>query len=195
MKNILLLVLLLSALFFSFQRVSQTQTKPEKTQSEPDRSKPRMVVLKTGDPEFLAFDGGTVRFLVSSEDTNGAWSLLEEVEPPGSKTPWHRHNYSDQAYYVLEGVLTAKVADEVYELPAGSYILIPRGTPHGQGNFGKVPVRVLQMNTPGGFERFLKDRVELFKTMKPDHPDFVKRRAEMRKKVDSELLGDWHVQK
>ncbi len=195
MKKILLNVLLACALVFSFERMSETQTKPGKTQSDPDKNKPKMVVLKSGDPEFLASDGGTVRFLVSSEDTNRAWSLLEETEPPGFKTAWHRHNYSDQAYYVLEGVLTAKVADKTYELPAGSYILIPRGTPHGQGNFGKVPVRVLQMNTPGGFEQFLKDRVELFKTMKPDHPDFTKKMAEMRKKVDSEVLGVWDVQK
>ena len=195
MKKILLLALLVSALFFSFERLSEAQTKQGKTQSEREKNKPRMVVLKPGDPEFLAFDGGTVRFLVSSEDTNGAWSLVEEIEPPGSKTPWHRHNYSDQAYYVLEGVLTAKVADKIYELPAGSYILIPRGTPHGQGNFGKVPVRVLQMNTPGRFERVLKGRVELLKTIKPDHPDFAKRRAELRKRADVELLGDWDVQK
>ncbi len=195
MKNMLLFVLIVTTLFFSFERMSEIQTRPEQTQTEPGKNKRNLVVFKSGEPAFLAFDGGTVRFLVSSEDTNGAWSFLEETEPPGSKTAWHRHNHSDQAYYVLEGVLTAKVADKTYELPAGSYILIPRGTPHAQGNFGKVPVRVLQMNTPGGFEQFLQDRVELFKTMKPDNPEFIKRMAEIRKKVDSEVLGIWDPQR
>jgi quercetin dioxygenase-like cupin family protein len=68
---------------------------------------------------------------------------------------------------VLEGVLTAKIADKTYELPAGSYILIPRGTPHGQANFEKVPVKVLVTITPSGFEQHIKDRIELFKTVNP----------------------------
>lgn len=192
MKTKPLLALLIFAALFSSEPLAQPEANVKKTQSESD-NKPKQVVLKPGDPQFLAFDGGTVRFLVSSEETHGAWSFLEETEPPGSKTPWHRHEYFDQAYYVLEGVLTAKVADAIYELPAGSYILIPRGTPHGQGNFGKVPVRVLQMNAPGGFEGFLKDRVELLKTMKPGDPDFEKKKAELRKRVDSVFLGDWDM--
>jgi quercetin dioxygenase-like cupin family protein len=117
--------------------------------------------------------------LASSEDTGGAWSLVEVTEMPGYKTRLHRHNYTDEAYYVLEGVLTAKIADKTYELPAGSYIVIPRGTPHAQGNFGKVPVKVLLTMTPSGFEGSFKDRAELFKTVKPDHPNFTKMREEM----------------
>jgi hypothetical protein len=34
--------------------------------------------------------------------------------------------------------------------------------------------------TPGGLERFFKDRVELFKTVKPGHPEFPKKLAELR---------------
>lgn len=195
MKKILLFVLLVSALVISFERLSETQTKPDKPSSERDKSKPKIVALKPGEPDELAYDAGTVRYLASSEDTGGAWSVVELKELPGYKTPFHKHNYTDEAYYVLEGVLTAKIADKTYELPAGSYIVIPRGTPHGQANFGKVPVRVLLTMTPGGFEQVFKDRAELFKTMKPDHPDFIKKRAEIRRKYDHEVLGEWDIKK
>ena len=197
MKKILLFVILISALFFSFERVSETQTKPEKLQSEPDKNKPKIVALKPGEPDIVTYDAGTARFLTSSEDTNGAWSLVELTEMPGYKTRIHRHNYTDETYYVLEGVLTAKIADKTYELPAGSYIVIPRGTPHAQGNLGKVPVKVLLTMTPGGFEQSFKDRAELIKTVKPDDPDFIKMREEMmnKGKYDREFLGDWDIQK
>ena len=158
---------------------------------------PKIVSLQPAEPALLTYDAGTVRYLATSEDTNGAWSLVELTEMPGYKTRLHRHIYTDEAYYVLEGVLTAKIGDKTYELPAGSYILIPHGTPHAQGNLGKVPVRVLLTITPSGFEESFRDRSELIKTIKPDDPDFRKKREEMmiKRKYDREFLGDWNPQK
>ena len=122
---------------------------------------------------------------------------MELTEHPGYKTRLHRHNYTDETYYVLDGVLTAKIADKTYELPAGSYIVIPRETPHAKGNLGKVPVKVLLTMTPGGFEQSFKDRAELIKTVKSDNPDFIKMREAMmtKGKYDREYLGDWDIQK
>jgi uncharacterized RmlC-like cupin family protein len=98
---------------------------------------------------------------------------------------------------VLQGVLTAKIAEKTYELPAGSYILIPHGTPHAQGNLGNVPVKVLLTMTPGGFEGSFKDRADLIKTVKPDDPNFIKKREQMMttRQYDQEYLGDWNPQK
>ncbi len=98
---------------------------------------------------------------------------------------------------MLEGTLTAKVEDKIYELPAGSYILIPRGTPHGQANFGKVPVKLLLTIRPSGFEKMFKDRVELNKTVKPDNPAFKDKFNEIRRKnaENVEILGTWDIQK
>jgi len=197
MKKLILLGLLGSALVFGFERLAETQTKPDKVQSDDDKNIPKMVALRSGEPKELLYDGGTARFLVNSEDTNGAWSLVELAEKPGYHTNLHRHNQTDEAFYVLEGTLTVKIKDKVSEYPAGSYVLIPRGTPHAQGNAGKVPAKVLLTMTPGGFEQSFKDRVELFKTIKPDNPDFRKMREENRIKgnYDVEKLEDWNLPK
>ena len=197
MKKILLLVLLASALFLGFERSSTTQTKPDKALSEQAGNKPRIVALKSGEPNELAYDGGVARFLVNSEDTNGAWSLVELTEMPGYKTNLHRHNNTDEAFYVVAGVLTVKIIDKTSEYPAGSYVLIPRGTPHAQGNRGKVPARILLTMTPGGFERSFKDRVDLFKTAKPSDPDFRQKRKEnaVKGNYDVEFLADWDLPK
>ncbi len=141
MKKILLLVPIIYTLIFGFEIVSEVQTNPTKIQSEPDKNKPKIVALKSGEPAELAYDAGTARFLANSEDTGGAWSLVEVKEMPDYRTNLHRHNNTDEAFYVLEGVLTIKVADKVSEYPAGSYILVPRGTAHAQGNLGKFRSR------------------------------------------------------
>ena len=197
MRKILLLMFFVSALFFGFAQLSKAQTKPKKIQSEQDKNKPNIVVRKPGEPKELENDAGVLRFLVDSEDTHGTFSLVELTEKPGYKTAWHRHNNWDESFYVREGTLTAKIEDKIYELPAGSYILIPRGTPHGQANFGKVPVKLLLTIRPSGFERFLKDRVELFKTVKPDNPAFKDKFNELRRKnvENVEILGTWDIQK
>jgi quercetin dioxygenase-like cupin family protein len=197
MKKILLLTLFVSVLFFAVEGLSETETKPQNALSEQDRGKPSIIAVKSGEPHALAYDAGTVRFLASSGDTNGAWSLVELTEMPGYKTNLHRHNHTDEAFYVLEGVLTVRIDTTVSEYPAGSYVLIPRGTPHAQGNGGKVPVRILLAMTPGGFERSFKDRAELFKTAKPDEPDFRQKRKEnaIKGNYDVEFLADWDLPK
>lgn len=166
-------------------------------QSEQDKDRPKMIALKSGEPDELTYDAGTARFLVSSEDTNGAWSLVQLKEMPGYHTNLHRHNHTDEAFYVLEGVSTVKLNNTISDYPAGSYVLIPRGTPHAQGNRGKVPTRILLTMTPGGFEQSFKDRAELFKSTKPDDPNFRKKRKEnaVKGKYDVEFLADWDLQK
>jgi len=197
MKNILCSVLFVSAVFGSFERLANSQTQPQRTQSEQDKDRPKLIAVKAGEPDELSYDAGTVRFLASSEDTKGAWSLVELKEMPGYHTNLHRHNHTDEAFYVMEGVLTVRINDTLSDYPAGSYILIPRGTAHAQGNRGKVPARILVTMTPGGFERSFKDRVDLFKTAKPSDPDFRQKRKENAAKgnYDVEFLADWALPK
>ena len=197
MKTILCSVLFAAAVLVSLERLANTQTQPQRTQAEQDKDRPKLIAVKPGEPEELSYDAGTVRFLASSEDTHGAWSLVELKEMPGYHTNLHRHNHTDEAFYVMEGVLTVRINDTLSDYPAGSYVLIPRGTAHAQGNRGKLPARILLTMTPGGFERSFKDRVDLFKTAKPSDPDFRQKRKENAAKgnYDVEFLADWALPK
>ena len=197
MKTILCSVLFAAAVLVSLERLANTQTQPQRTQAEQDKDRPKLIAVKAGEPEELSYDAGTVRFLASSEDTHGAWSLVELKEMPGYHTNLHRQNHTDEAFYVMEGVLTVRINDTLSDYPAGSYVLIPRGTAHAQGNRGKLPARILLTMTPGGFERSFKDRVDLFKTAKPSDPDFRQKRKENAAKgnYDVEFLADWALPK
>ena len=197
MRKLLLSIVCASMLLFSFPSLSKIQTKPENRLPEQSPSKPKIVALNINELEALPYDAGKIKFIATSEDTNGAYAVVELTEMPGYKTAWHQHNNCEEAFYVVEGVLTIKLADQIHEMPAGSYILIPRGTPHGQGNFTKSPVKLLTTFTPGGFDHFFRDRVELYKTVKPGEPAFQKRFDGLREKHKKwvEILGTWNVQR
>ena len=189
------LLLLACALILSLGLVRASAAQTVQPNPEADKGKIKIVAVDTNTLESFAYDAGKAKFIVTSEDTSGAWSLVELTEMPGYHTNIHRHNHTSEAFYVLEGVLTVKINDKVAEFTAGSYVLIPPGTPHEQGNRGKVPVKLLLTMTPGGFERSFKDRAELFKTVKPTDPDFRKKRQENAAKgsYDVEFLADWDL--
>ena len=197
MKKLSLVVICASALFFGVAQVSEAQTKKERSPSEQSQKKSKIVAVNINELEVFPYDTGKVRFIASSEDTNGASTVMEITELPGYKTAWHQHNNCEEAFYVMEGVLTVKFDDKIHEFPAGSYVFIPRGTPHGQGNFTKKQVKLLMMVTPGGFDQFFRDRVELFKTIKPGDPAFRKKFDELREKHKKwvEILGTWDIPK
>ena len=185
-----------SVFFVGLAELADAQA-PEKDPTEQEKNKPKLITFHPGEPAEQAHDGGAVRFLVSSNESKGAWSLVQVTEKPGYHTNVHRHNGTDEAFYILEGVLTVRINDTTSDYPAGSYVLIPRGTPHAQGNVGTVPVKFLLTMTPAGFEQSFRDRIELMKTIKPDDPEFQKRRKENAAKgnYDVEFLMEWNPAK
>ena len=197
MKKLLLVAVCAPIFLFGSEWLAKTQTTSEK--SSPQQSQPRskVIAINTNELEALPHDAGSVKFLATSDDTNGGYAVIETTEMPGFKTSWHRHNNCEETFYVLEGVLTIKIVDKTYEMPVGSYVSLPRGTPHGQGNFSSKPVRFLTTFTPGGFEQFFKDRIELFRSVKPGEPDFQTKYDEVRKRHRKwfEVLGTWDAKK
>ncbi|MBN9380229.1 MAG: cupin domain-containing protein [Chitinophagaceae bacterium] len=197
MKTINLLLLFFYAVLPGCKPTSKTPTNTQQGYFLQDTSKPNIIALNPGAIEELPYDAGSVKVLASSEDTKGSFSLFELKEMPGYKTAWHRHNHFDESFYVMEGVLTVKINDKVGTYPPGSYILIPRGTPHGQANFGTVPTRVLLTFRPSAYEQFFRDRIELFKTVKPGSAEFTDKFNELRRKHAKyvEILGTWDIEK
>jgi uncharacterized RmlC-like cupin family protein len=55
---------------------------------------------------------------------------------------------------VLEGSLRFRIGEELSSAPAGSFVFVPRGTPHAFENNGAAPARILVLFTPSGMEAF-----------------------------------------
>ena len=111
--------------------------------------------------------GGPLTFKARGEQTNGTFTALENVIPAGQGPPLHTHANEDEAWYVLEGDLRFKIGGELRAAPAGSFVFVPRSTPHCFQNVGEDPARILVMFTPAGMERFY-DEVATLSAPDPD---------------------------
>lgn len=143
----------------------------------PAQVEPPLVVAADQAPA-MPYDAGALRVLVPSTRTGGAYALLELQEQAPYRTPAHVHPGLDESFYVLEGTLALEMGRS-HVLPAGSWVHIPRGTVHAQGSAGDGVVRLLTRLSPGGFEQFFLDRVELARTIGREHPDFQQRMLEI----------------
>lgn len=110
------------------------------------------------------FDSQEMQVLVSSEDTDGTLSVLRQVLAGGYAPPIHVHEREDQTLCVTEGSVTAWLdptgdAPTEVTLDAGDSVFLPRGIPHAF-KVGDHGATLLEVNTPGGFERFHLDAGE-----------------------------------
>jgi len=92
-------------------------------------------------------------FKALAADTGGRLALWEQSLPQRSSPPLHVHHHDDEAWYVLEGALTFRVADETYAAEAGCFLWAPRGLPH-TFRVDSATARLLGMAVPAGFEQF-----------------------------------------
>ena len=94
---------------------------------------------------------------VAGEETGGQLSLVEGLLPPGAMTPLHVLPTASQILYVLEGELTAYLPGISRVLGPGESMNQPAGVPQTHRVTSQGPARVLAINSPAGFERFVAD--------------------------------------
>jgi quercetin dioxygenase-like cupin family protein len=105
--------------------------------------------------------GGPLTFKVRGSQTGGALTAFENEIAPGDGPPLHTHAREDEAWYVIAGELRFQLGDERAAVPAGSFVFVPRGTPHCFVNSGTEPARILVLFTPSGMESFFDRFAEL----------------------------------
>jgi mannose-6-phosphate isomerase-like protein (cupin superfamily) len=107
-----------------------------------------------------AIDLGSVgvRFMAWAEETGGGFSLVEHPIPPRTLVaPLHRHSREDEYSYVLEGRMGALVGNDVIYAEVGELAFKPRQQWHTFWNPDDTPCRILEIISPGGFERFFNE--------------------------------------
>lgn len=108
----------------------------------------RAVILRPGEGRPIDLGNFQMHVKATREETAGAFSLLEADEPPGFGPPMHIHHDCAEAFYVLEGEYIIFIREDRLTCPAGSYVYIPAGTPHGF-RVGDVASRKLNLYSPG----------------------------------------------
>ena len=107
----------------------------------------RAIVLRPGEGRAIDLGGFQMSVKATREETDGAFSLLEATEPPDFGPPLHTHHDAAEAFYVLEGEYIIFIDGREFVSPAGSFIFIPAGVPHGF-RVGRTASRKLNLYTP-----------------------------------------------
>jgi quercetin dioxygenase-like cupin family protein len=122
-------------------------------------------------PVEYNFGGSRARLLVSGEDTDGAYCMLELYSPGGRTTPMHRHQHDDETLFMLDGELDVIIDGTTQRVRAGSTLMLPRGTGHQIVNRSAQTAHYLVICAPAGFDRFVKACAEgLPVSAEPDLP-------------------------
>jgi mannose-6-phosphate isomerase-like protein (cupin superfamily) len=104
--------------------------------------------------------GDIYTFLITGEETGGAYFAMEALVPPGGGPPLHIHNREDETFYVVEGECSIRLGDATVSACAGDFVNIPRGTVHCFHNSGTKPMRMILTFSPAGIEKYFEETLE-----------------------------------
>lgn len=117
------------------------------TDSTPE---PFVIGPEEGDAYWML---GTLTIIkATGEETDGSFSLSEQLAPAGFSPPKHVHPGDDELFYVLSGRVTFEIGDERITVTPGSTVYAPHGVPHSYVTEEETR-SLIQVFKPG-FEQF-----------------------------------------
>jgi mannose-6-phosphate isomerase-like protein (cupin superfamily) len=102
------------------------------------------------------FLGTLVHIKASTAETNGAFTLIEQLAPMHFGPPLHVHHIEDELFFILDGAVRFRCGDRDVRIEAGGSIFLPKGIPHAFRVEGDSSARLLQFTAPGGFDHFVE---------------------------------------
>ena len=117
--------------------------------------------------------GDHYTFLVTGEESGGAYFAMEALVPPGGGPPPHTHSREDETFYLVEGEIQFRLGDETVVAGPGDFVNVPRGTVHCFTNSGAGTARMILTFTPAGMERFFEETLEAAPNEATEVPDRV----------------------
>jgi len=101
--------------------------------------------------------GDRITFLITGEQTGGAFFMAEVSVPPGGGAPPHIHRCEEETFYLQQGTLSIQVGGKTLDASAGDFVYLPRGIMHCFKNTGNVDAKFLMVVTPAGLEKFFEE--------------------------------------
>ncbi len=125
------------------------------------------ILVMPGGGDELTMVGSQFFHKVKSKDTNGVFSVIEIVTPPGKGVSLHVHEREDELVYLLEGEIEVTLGDQTMKAVPGVMALLPRGVPHAFTSIGDKPSRLLDTILPGEFDNYFVELAALFAAGEP----------------------------
>jgi len=144
----------------SRKRKNVMQTATIKRMDDEYHQEPIVVLPGTG--EQLNIAGAKTLQKIKSDATNGVFSVMEFITPPGKGVALHVHEHEDELVYLLEGEIEVTLGTQKMKAIPGVMALLPRGIPHGFTNVGTKPSRLLDTIIPGQFDNYFVELAALY---------------------------------
>jgi mannose-6-phosphate isomerase-like protein (cupin superfamily) len=141
-------------------------------------------VLQPGEGRDIDMGNFRMSLKASGEDTAQAFSLLEAEEPANFGPPMHIHHDAAEAFYVVSGEYRIFIGDEEHVCPAGSFIYIPAGVPHGF-RVGAAPSRKLNIYAPAAMVGYFDELAAAIARNEMDDDTL----AEIARRYGMEVIG------
>jgi mannose-6-phosphate isomerase-like protein (cupin superfamily) len=123
----------------------------------------KAIVLRPGEGRPIDLGGFQMSVKATRDETGGAFSLLEANEPAGFGPPLHIHHDAAEAFYVLEGEYIIFLQGREVSCPAGSFIFVPVGMPHGF-RVSNMASRKLNFYTPAAMVGYFDELSDATRT-------------------------------
>ena len=98
-----------------------------------------------------------ITFLLTGDQTGGAFFMADVTVPPGCGNPPHIHEREEETFYLQQGTLTVHVGDETLNASPGDLVRLPRGIAHYFQNNGNADAKFLVVTEPAGLEKFFEE--------------------------------------
>jgi quercetin dioxygenase-like cupin family protein len=87
----------------------------------------KLITTGPDEGQFLSVVGDTYRIVISGEQTNGAFAVIDMMIPSNGGPGPHAHANFQESFHVLDGEVEVKTETETYVARKGDFINIPLG--------------------------------------------------------------------
>jgi len=117
-------------------------------------------VLGPGGGAAYGFHGSRVLLKASGEQTRGQLAVMECSYPAGLSVHVHVHDGEDEMFYMIAGELSGTCGDDTWSARPGSFVFVPRDTPHSFTVTSTEPATALVITGPPRLDRQIAARAE-----------------------------------
>lgn len=89
--------------------------------------------------------------LITTEQTSGVYSVMEQLMPACAGPPPHVHDHGEEIFYLLEGEIAMQLGEQVLVATQGQMVRVPAGTTHAFAVSSET-ARVLNFYVPAGLD-------------------------------------------
>jgi quercetin dioxygenase-like cupin family protein len=126
-------------------------TSQSKSALPPDNPRRELSIINPDSLEarHISIVGDTYTILISGQDTDGRYCMIDMLVPTGGGPGPHRHDF-EEMFSILEGEIELTFRGEKSLAKAGATVNIPANAPHFFKNVAAKPARLLCVCSPAG---------------------------------------------